>query len=156
MYSSCRLLLQTTVFLFFQPPFFYQKRIWLDSQTIFQTHPFLATALLLASLTVKHFSCKWEMGWCGTTAMLTTVSQRPPRRPPSSPRPRYCSCAPRSFLLRFTAAERRRPSFAWRPSRPRCSLPKIRVFVEESERATHWAVFSIGHSVSATRSLEMW
>lgn len=158
MYSSCRLLLQTTVFLF-SAPFFYQKRIWLDSQTIFQTHPLFwllpLLAPLLASLTVKHFSCKWEMGWCGTTAMLTTtVSQRPTRRPPSSPRPR-CSCAPRSFLLRFTAAERR-PSFAWRPSRPRCSLPKIRVFAEESERATHWAVFSIGHSVSATRSLEMW
>ena len=146
MYSSCRLLLQTTVFLF-SAPFFYQKRIWLDSQTIFQTHPLFwllpLLAPLLASLTVKHFSCKWEMGWCGTTA-YTTVSQRP--RPPSKA---VFLCAAKLFIALYSSRER--------PSRDpgACSLPKIRVFVRRPERATHWAVFSLGSNVSNTASLEM-
>ena len=123
----------------FSPPF-YQKGIWLDSQTIFQT-PFF---WLLASLTVKHFSCKWEMGWCGTTA-YTTVSQRP--RPPSKA---VFLCAAKLFIALYSSREQR-------PSRDpgACSLPKIRVFVRRPERATHWAVFSLGSNVSNTASLEM-
>ena len=137
LYSSCRLEYRPLYFSF-QPPFLPKRDL------TWQPNHFSDPLFwLLASLTVKHFSCKWEMGWCGTTA-YTTVSQRP--RPPSKA---VFLCAAKLFIALYSSRER--------PSRDpgACSLPKIRVFVRRPERATHWAVFSLGSNVSNTASLEM-